>query len=71
MLHSDRTGVGYRFVYNRRTRELLRFELRARMIIAYAGLIIVGFVLLALLAGRRIPEERPKNTTTACRLRRR
>lgn len=34
----------------------LRFGLRARMIIAYAGLIIVGFLLLALLAGRQITQ---------------
>ena len=33
-----------------------RFGLRARMIIAYAGLIIVGFLLLALLAGRQITQ---------------
>ena len=34
----------------------LRFGLRARMLIAYAGLIIVGFILLALLAGRQITQ---------------
>lgn len=34
----------------------LRFGLRARMLIAYAGLIIVGFVLLVLLAGRQITQ---------------
>ncbi|MBP6786151.1 MAG: HAMP domain-containing protein [Candidatus Promineofilum sp.] len=33
-----------------------RFGLRARMLMAYAGLIIVGFVLLALLAGRQITQ---------------
>lgn len=34
----------------------LRYGLRARMLIAYAGLIIIGFVLLALLAGREITQ---------------
>lgn len=34
----------------------IRFGLRARMLLAYAGLIIVGFVLLALLAGQQITQ---------------